>query len=178
MLRVVLSLVLLCGMVVAQEGQEPEVDTVKQSADLAKSINVPIVATMMGSSPYLSTIPVAFDNDGNPFVFVSDLSQHTTNFNEMAKKKELNASIFYHKKDDNDHATVRLTMQGKMVMVKDDGPEFKKLAKIYGKKFKDSKILFQFADFHFYKMEIDELFWYGGFAEADTPDVKKFKEQF
>ena len=157
--------VAMCATVFGAEKSSEE-----KAANFLNNEKVGLCASMMDKEPYLSVMPYALD-DGQPFVFISDLAQHTENINKSGK-----VSFLIYKLDPDDifNAT-RVTFQGTMKKVSNDNDkEFKRLAEIYGKRFPDAKQLFDFADFHFYKMKVKDAHWIGGFGDIDWLDVKKF----
>lgn len=140
----------------------------EKAAEFLKENKVGACASMMENEPYLSIMPYALD-DGQPFVFISDLAQHTDNINANGK-----VSFLIYKLDPKDifNAT-RVTFQGEMKKITDD-KEFERLQQIYIKRFPDSKILFGLGDFHFYRMSVKDIHWIGGFGDIDWLNVKKF----
>jgi putative heme iron utilization protein len=122
--------------------------------------------------PYQSIVPYILD-DGKPVIFISDLAQHTENLNENGK-----SSLVVFAVNPNDiHDSTRLTFQGKFVKLKQDGKEYKRLGKIYTKQFPKSKILLTFGDFNFYRMEVKQMHWIGGFGDIDWANVKKYLKE-
>ncbi|MHA1948718.1 MAG: HugZ family pyridoxamine 5'-phosphate oxidase [Candidatus Thorarchaeota archaeon] len=172
MYKVILAFALMCSAVVAAEEESTE----KKAAEFLKKNQVGVLGTFMKedakSYPYLSIVPYALD-DGKPFIFISDLAQHTENLNENGKS----SIVVYTLDPDDIHNATRATFQGTLVKLKQDGKEYKRLAKIYVKRFPKSKILLTFGDFNFYRMEVKQMHWIGGFGDIDWANVKKYLKE-
>lgn len=126
------------------------------------------------AKPYGSVMGYAVDNQGNPFVFISDLAVHTDNI-----KANPNSSlmIFAADKKGNVFNGSRVTVEGKFVMVKDK-KESAKLRAAYLKKHPDAKIFINFGDFNYFRMEISSIYYIGGFGDIEYVDLKEYKALF
>ena len=130
-----------------------------------------IVATMDNKDPYLSIMPYVLDKDGNPVVLISDLAEHTQNIKDNPKacfcmaKPDKEGSIFNGS---------RATLRGKMVKILND--QAKEVRKTYLAAFPEAKDWVDFGDFNFYKLEVDSIYFIGGFGKIDYLNMDKYRK--
>ncbi len=121
--------------------------------------------------PYGSVMPFALTK-GLPYVFISDLAVHTDN---IKKNPNVSFVVFQPDKNGNVFNGARVTFSGKLVMAKDK-KVIAKLRKAYLAKHPVSKIFINFGDFNFYVLEIEEIYFIGGFGEIGVVDLKDYKK--
>lgn len=110
----------------------------------------------MGGYPYGSYAPYAVNAHHEPFFFLSGLAVHTKNLQHNAK-----ASLLV---SENEAAGGRLNLFGEVLAVVDEA-EIPALRDIYLRDHPDAKQWIDFGDFQFYKLEIANIYWVGGFGE-------------
>lgn len=153
------------------EAQEP--DFAKQAVALLSNGQGGIVSTIEnGNKPYLSSMPFVIDNEGRPIVFISDLARHTDNI-----QKNSNVSIIVSEPDKQGSYFngSRVTLSGKFVKVTNE-KEIAACRKLYMSHFEEAKEWADFGDFNYYRLEIDDIFFIGGFGEIDSVNLKQYKE--
>lgn len=137
--------------------------------DLVKENKIAVLSSDYKGTPFGSLTPYALDEGGNPIIYVSDLAVHTTNINKNSK-----ASITISKIDEeNIFNSARITLLGKMKKTNDE-----KIVKIYYDKYKQAESFSQFADFSFYVMEIESIYYVGGFGDINWIDIEEYRKQF
>lgn len=149
----------------------------EQAYQMLNRHNVAMVSTVQTedkmTKPYSSVMGIALD-EGVPFVFISDLAVHTENI----KKSPHSSLMIFEPKKTNVFDSPRVTFNGKFVLVKDE-KKIAKLRKLYLKKHPDAKEFIDFGDFNYYMMEIESIYFVGGFGDEsyigwlDPKDYKK-----
>lgn len=149
----------------------------EQAYTMLNRHNVAMVSTVEkekdAHKPYSSVMGIALD-EGVPFVFISDLAVHTKNI----KKNPYVSLMVFEPKKENVFDSPRVTFNGKFVLVKDE-KKIENLRKLYLKKHPDAKEFIDFGDFNFYTMDIENIYFVGGFGDEsyigylDPKDYKK-----
>lgn len=153
------TLLLLCAL------QNPMIDLVKAGKAATLSTTHDKVA-------FGSLVPYVLDSKGRPVIFVSDLAIHTQNL-----KKDPKCSLMVAKIDKNDiFNSARITFIGKMVKVPDK--ELEEIKKLYLARHKSAEGFVDFEDFNFYRLEIEKIYWVGGFGDIEWIDPKEYFENF
>jgi putative heme iron utilization protein len=115
----------------------------------------------------------AVDDTGMPFVFISDLAQHTKNLTKNPK-----CSLMMHEVNKEDVSNSRrITFAGKLVKVTDE-KEREKLKKIYIKTNPNAEDFIDFADFNFYKMDAEKIQYIGGFGDINWVKPKDYIKNY
>lgn len=137
--------------------------------DLVKNEKVATLSSSYKGTPFGSLIVYAIDTDGIPFIFISDLAQHTKNLTKQPK-----CSLMVSKIDKEDVSnSARITFAGKMKKVTDE-KEWKRLREIYLKANPNSETFIDFGDFNFYKLDVKEIQYIGGFGDINWVDPKDY----
>jgi hypothetical protein len=140
--------------------------------DLVKEGKVATLSTTYDKVAFGSLSPYVLDSKGNPVIFVSDMALHTKNL-----KKDPKCSLMIAKLSKDDiFNSARITFVGKMVKVPDK--ELDVIRKIYLEKYPAAKNFVELEDFAFYRLEIDKIYWVGGFGDIEWIDVKEYLENF
>ena len=138
--------------------------------DLVNKTKTAALSTMYKEYPYTSLVPYTVDKNGRPIIFISDLAMHTKNL-----KKNEKCSLMATKINGKDvFNSARITFIGKMNKVPDK--EVEKVNKIYLEKYPDSKELLEMEDFAFYRMEIDQVNYIGGFGDINWYNKTQYIE--
>jgi putative heme iron utilization protein len=146
-----------------------------QLNQLVKKTTAASLATMYKDIPFNSLTPYALDKNGNPIILISKLAIHTKNLDKNA-----NCSLMVSKIDKTDvFNSQRVTFIGKMKKV--TGKEVEEVKKIYLKKYPDAEGFLELEDFAFYRMDIDKIYYVGGFGDIEWIEksdyVKQIKEE-
>lgn len=145
--------------------QEPMIDLVKEG-------KVATLSTTYNKVAFGSLVPYALDTKGCPIIFVSDLALHTKNI-----KKDSRCSLMIAKISEDDiFNSSRITFIGKMVKVQDK--ELPEIKKIYLERHESVKDFIDFKDFSFYKLEIEKIYWVGGFGEINWIKLENYQKNF
>ena len=165
-------------------GVEKEDDSYAvQAFKLMQKHKVGMVSTISDSKgkpkPYGSVMPFGLvksstckTNAGSPYVFVSDLAVHTKNIN---KNPHVSVMVFQPDKDGNVFNGSRVTFSGKLVKITDD-KSVEKLKKDYLAEHPDAKDFIDFGDFNFYVLEIETIYYIGGFGEIGEVDLDEYRK--
>ncbi len=141
--------------------------------DLVKENRVATLSTDFDGIPFGTLTPCGVDEKGYPFVYLSDLAQHSKNIDKNAK-----GSIMIAKIDKEDvFNSARITFAGKLVLVT-DAKERKKLENIYLKANPEAELFIEFEDFNFYKIEPTHIHYIGGFGDINWVEPKKYLQAF
>lgn len=129
--------------------------------------------------PYGSVMPFALvksscckTNAGSPYVFISDLAVHTKNIKE---NPYVSIMVFQPDKDGNVFNGARVTLTGKLVVVTDE-KSIEKLKKNYLSEHPDAKDFIDFGDFNFYLLELESIYFIGGFGEIGNVDIDEYRK--
>lgn len=163
-------------------GKEDESYAV-QAHKLIQKHKVGMVSTIADTKgkpkPYGSVMPFALvsptcckTNAGSPYVFISDLAVHTSNIN---KNPNVSVMVFQPDKDGNVFNGARVTFSGKFVKITDE-KSVEKLKKDYLVAHPDAKDFIDFGDFNFYVLEIETIYYIGGFGEIGEVDVDEYRK--
>lgn len=141
--------------------------------ELAKGGKVASLSSDYKGTPFGSLMPYALDEEGNPLIYVSTLAVHTKNLTKNPK-----CSVMVTKVDDDDlFNSARVTFVGKMTKLTDKD-EVEKAKKVFYGKHKKAEKLDQFHDFAFYKLEIEKIYYIGGFGDIQWVEPKDYKKGF
>jgi hypothetical protein len=140
--------------------------------DLVKEGKVSTLSTIYNKVAFGSLVPYALDKKGYPIIFVSDLALHTKNI-----KKEPNCSLMIAKVNEDDiFNSSRITFIGKMVKVSEK--ELPEIKEIYLEKHESVKDFIDFKDFTFYRLEIEKIYWVGGFGDIEWIKLQDYQKNF
>ena len=159
-------MILLCAALLSAEPTAEEL-----AYKLIKDNNkVGVACTSHEKGSFGSVMPYSLDSKGQPVVLISDLAVHTKNI-----KRDPKSSIFV-MKDREDFNSARATLVGKFVKVPEK--ELETTGKHYFKDFPQAKIYSQFHDFNFYRLEVTDIYYVGGFGPKPIEwlDMDKYKE--
>lgn len=136
--------------------------------DLVKGGTIATLSSDYKGTPFGTPAPYAIDSEGRPVIFLSNLAIHTKNIT-----KNSNCSIMVLKEDKDDpFNSARVTFVGKIVKVGDkERAEYKKL---FLAKQKSSEPFINFGDFNFYRLDIERIFYVGGFGDIQWVNPKDY----
>jgi putative heme iron utilization protein len=140
---------------------------------LAKKGKLAALGTDLKGSPFVSVAPVALDDKGRPFLYLSSMAAHTKNL-----KAKADASLMISKEDkENIFNSARLSFVGKMKLVEDE-KEVAELKKVFFDRYPEAKDFEELHDFGFYRMEVEKLHYIGGFGDIRWIDGKDWTKTF
>lgn len=111
----------------------------------------------MDGFPYGSVAPFALDAHGAPFFFLSGLAVHTKNLQANAK-----ASLLVNEEVGGLDGG-RANLFGEVLPVDDEGV-ISDLRAHYLERHPEAEQWIDFGDFAFYRMEVANIYWVGGFG--------------
>lgn len=138
---------------------------------LIQNSQIAALSTDYKGTPFGSLIPYTLDKHGNPVVFISKLALHTKNLSKNPK-----CSLMISRVNKNVFNSSRVTFVGKMIKIPDD--ELKDIRKNYLSKYNMANDFIDFEDFGFYRLEIDKIYWVGGFGDIEWIDVEEYHKHF
>jgi putative heme iron utilization protein len=109
--------------------------------------------------PFGSVMPYSQDEHGRPIFLISTMAMHTQNL-----KAEPRASLLVtHPNAEGDPlGASRITLLGNVLAVA--APELAQARKLYLERYENSKYWVDFEDFSFYRMEVVDVYYVGGFG--------------
>lgn len=117
-----------------------------------------------------SVVPFTIDHEGNPFLYLSNISKHTKN---IKKNNKVSFSVTEYGFNNADDA--RVSLVGKIRLV-DDDQQIDNLSKIYLKNHGNVKWL-NLSDFNYYIIDdIKEILFNGGFGKSDKININQYKD--
>ncbi len=137
--------------------------------NLVKNEKVATLSSDFKGTPFGTLVVYALDDKGVPFLFISDMAQHTKNL-----KKNPKCSLMVMKIDKEDVSnSARITFAGKLAKVT-DAKDRKKLRDIYLKANPNTEQYIDFEDFNFYRMEAAQIQYIGGFGDINWVEPKDY----
>ena len=109
--------------------------------------------------PFGSVMPYALDDDGSPIFLISTMAMHTQNL-----QADPRASLLVTQQDAGGEplGASRVTLVGNVLPV--PKPELAEVRKLYLERHANSKHWVDFEDFSFYRMEVVDVYYVGGFG--------------
>lgn len=109
--------------------------------------------------PFGSLMPYAVDNDGRPIFLISTMAMHTQNL-----QADPRASLFVTEPDARGEplGSSRVTLIGHVTRIPD--AELTAARTVYLAGYPDSKYWVDFEDFFFYRMDVLDVYYVGGFG--------------
>src|SRR5271165_2795640 len=148
----------------ATSGQSavPEPSFAERARTLMHSGRIGSLSTLSRKQPgfpFGSLMPYALDTQGRPIVLVSTMAMHTQNL-----QADPRASLFVtepHASGDPLGAS-RVTLMGNVVRIPE--PDVAAARTAYLTRYPDSKYWVDFDDFFFYRMDVLDVYYVGGFG--------------
>ena len=138
--------------------------------NIAKLMHKPRTAALStlsarDKSPYVSLVTVASDDAQCPIILISDLAVHTKNLREDDR-----ASLLFDGTHGYDQPLTgpRVTALGRFTQADDDAARASFLAK-----HPDAELYADFADFSFWRMDVETFHAIAGFGRIETLDAKE-----
>jgi putative heme iron utilization protein len=109
--------------------------------------------------PFGSLMPYALDGQGRPIFLISTMAMHTQNL-----QSDPRASLFVTEPDvsANPLGASRVTLIGNVIQIAES--DLGELRSLYLEGYPDSKYWIDFDDFSFYRMDVLDVYYVGGFG--------------
>ncbi len=110
-------------------------------------------------SPFGSLMPYGLDANGRPIFLISTMAVHTQNL-----ERDSHASLFVSQTDSQGDPldASRVTLMGGVSKVPDG--ETAQVRELYLSRYRNASYWVDFADFSFYRMEVRDIYFVGGFG--------------
>jgi len=121
--------------------------------------------------PFGSLMPYALDSHGCPIFLISTMAMHTQNLHADPR-----ASLFVAESDIEDQplGAARVTLIGKVSRLPES--ELAETRAVYLAGYPDSKYWVDFDDFAFYRMDVLDLYYVGGFGVMGWVNAREYCE--
>lgn len=122
-------------------------------------------------SPFGSLMPYGIDGEGRPIFLISTMAMHTHNI-----EKDPRVSLFVSQTDSKGDPldASRVTLMGRAVKVPSD--EIPEVRELYLSRYKNASYWVDFDDFFFYRMEIEDIYFVGGFGAMGWVTKEEYSE--
>jgi heme iron utilization protein len=121
--------------------------------------------------PFGSVMPYAVDSSGRPVFLISNMAMHTQNL-QADPRSSLMVTDFQPNEDPL--GASRVTLVGNTQRVPD--PDRAEARELYLARHSNSKYWVDFEDFHFYRMDIIDLYYVGGFGVMGWVDASQYRQ--
>jgi len=148
--------------VAADQPSVPEPSFAEQARTLMYLGRVGSLSTLSRKQPgfpFGSVMPYGVDERGRPVFLISTMAMHTQNL-----QADPRASLLVTRADGNADplGASRVTVLGKVLVVGE--PELAAVRKLYLASYANSKYWVDYEDFSFYRMEVADVYYVGGFG--------------
>ena len=148
----------------ATSGQSavPEPSFAERARTLMHSGRIGSLSTLSRKQPgfpFGSLMPYALDGQGRPIFLISTMAMHTQNL-----QADPRASLFVTEPDASGDplGASRVTLIGSVIRIPE--PELAAARTVYLTRYPDSKYWVDFDDFFFYRMDVLDVYYVGGFG--------------
>lgn len=143
--------------------------------DLLTSQRVLALGLIVDGGPLVSLLPYALADDfSTAYVHASQLARH---YRALAQGGAFSALI--HADDDPEQDALqvpRLTINGDVVEIERDTPAYEDAREVYVRRFPDSAVTFELADFSLFGLKFREGRFVQGFARTWNVSLDQFKQ--
>ena len=109
--------------------------------------------------PFGSVMPYGLDERGRPIFLISTMAMHTQNLQADSRASLL---ITQPDADGDSLGAARVTLVGKVLPIAQ--PEVAEARRLYLERYANSKYWVDFEDFSFYRMDVVDVYYVGGFG--------------
>jgi hypothetical protein len=109
--------------------------------------------------PFGSVMPYALEKSGRPIFLISTMAMHTQNLQGDARASLL---VTQPDADGDPLGASRVTVMGNVLTI--PKPEVPEARKLYLERYENSKYWVDFEDFSFYRMDVLDVYYVGGFG--------------
>jgi heme iron utilization protein len=119
--------------------------------------------------PFGSVMPYGLDDRGRPIFLISTLAMHTQNL-----RADSRASLLVSQADSGDDVlgASRVTLLGDVLPMA--APELAEARQLYLARYENSKYWVDFEDFSFYRMNVVDIYYVGGFGVMGWVDAADY----
>ena len=140
----------------------PELSFAERARTLMHSGRIGSLSTLSRKQPgfpFGSLMPYGLDGEGRPIFLISTMAMHTQNL-----QADPRASLFVTEPDASGDplGASRVTLIGSVIRIPE--PELVATRKVYLTRYPDSKYWVDFEDFFFYRMDVVDVYYVGGFG--------------
>lgn len=156
----------------SDRGDAPEPGYAERARTLAFRMRTGTLSTLSRKRqgwPYGSLMPYALDGRGNPVFLISSMAVHTQNLQADPRASLL---IFDNGEHEDILGTARLTLMGEVRNVSPDNSS--EIRESYLKRYRNARYWVDFGDFAFYRMEIADVYFIGGFGVMGWVPAKEY----
>ena len=104
-------------------------------------------------------MPYGLDNQGRPIFLISAMAMHTQNLQADPRASLL---VTQHEASGDPLGESRVTLLGNVLLIPE--PEVAEARKLYLARYENSKYWVDFEDFSFYRMDVVDVYYVGGFG--------------
>jgi putative heme iron utilization protein len=119
--------------------------------------------------PFGSLMPYGLDERGRPIFLISTMAMHTQNLQADARASLL---VTHAEGDGDPLGASRVTLIGNVTTIPD--PEIPEARELYLQRYANSKYWVDFEDFSFYRMDVLEVYYVGGFGVMGWVQAKDY----
>lgn len=157
-----------------QRPQLPEPSYAERVRTLIAQTAIGTLATLSRKRegfPFGSLMPYAVDERGQPIFLISSMAMHTQNL-----KADARASLFVARgsADEDPLGAARATLVGKARPMPES--DVARAKEIYLAAHENSKHWVDFADFGFYRLEVEDLYYVGGFGVMGWVEARDYAD--
>src|SRR3981189_1793488 len=123
------------------------------------------LSTLSGKQPgfpFGSVMPYGLDDHGRPILLISTMAMHTQNLQADSRASLLVTQIVTQEDAGDPLGASRVTLVGNVLLV--PAAEVAEARKLYLARFANSKYWVDFEDFSFYRMNVVDVYYVGGFG--------------
>ncbi len=119
--------------------------------------------------PFGSVMPYSLDPNGSPLFLISTMAMHTQN---LLGNRKASLLVTQAGGEGDPLATGRVTLLGEVRVLTEN--ELGRAREIYLTQHKNASYWVDFDDFAFYRLEVEHVYFVGGFAAMDWIDAKAY----
>jgi putative heme iron utilization protein len=142
---------------------EAEETRPQKARKLAAERSFGVLATLLEripGFPFGSVAPYAVDSQGRPLFLISTMAVHTQNLLAVPKASLL---VYEPEAETDPLSAARMNLIGEVREV--PGPDAAEVRRLYLERHPDAEQYIDFGDFSLYRMEIEDVYYIGGFGE-------------
>ena len=122
--------------------------------------------------PFASIAEFATDEEGQPVFLFSGLAIHTKN---LAADPRASLIVFAADAEQDTLSAARLTLMGNVQRLDDDAPGTAAVRDRYLARHPQAAQWVDFGDFAFYRLEVSDVYWVGGFGQMGWVSPMEFR---
>ena len=134
-------------------------ERVRTLLSLASAATLSTQSRKHAGFPFGSLMPFALDGEGRPIFLISNMAMHTQN---LRSDPRCSLFVLQPSADGDPLGAARATLVGNAEPVPAD--EIQQVREIYLARHENSRYWVDFADFHFFRLEVVDLYYVGGFG--------------